>query len=205
MYSKRHIIILIAILVSGCSNSASNGVASGVLMPLTYNNNWTYGSVSTDSVTGKPYFTDTVSDTVKYTIFSIKSLWSGVVSTNDSEIGVPGRYYRNAADGLHYSDPGSNIDNLIAKYPANAGDTFQENFIITDENSPTPRDTSITVTVLATNASVTVPAGTFQCMKYASLPLGRSSISYYAPGVGLIEESDSSGKNKSLLLRYEVH
>jgi hypothetical protein len=203
MYSNRHIIILIAILASGCSNSTSNGVASGVLMPLAFDNNWTYEFVST--LPGKPFYTDTVSDTVEYTIYSLSSSWSGVVSTNDSEIGVPGRYYRNAADGLHYSEPGSNIDNLIAKYPANVGDTFQENVIVTDEGSPTPRDTMITVTVLATNSSVTVPAGTFQCMQYASLPLGVSSIRYYAPGVGLIEETDSSGKNKSVLLRYEVH
>jgi hypothetical protein len=200
MYSKRYIIILVAILVSGCSNSASNGVASGVLMPLTYDNNWTYGGVSTDSVTGKSYFTDTVTDSVKYTMFSINSLWSAVISTNDSEIGFPRRLYRNAADGLPYSDAGSNFDNLIAKYPANVGDAFQDSLVVTDESSPTPRDTAMTMYVLGTNETVTVPAGSFQCMKYGFAPFGGQSFLYYAPGVGLIEDSDSSGRNKLVLL-----
>src|SRR5439155_3060070 len=136
-------------------------------------NSWTYVIEPLDSAKGVPTFTDSI---IEFDTARGKN-WAVV---QRSSLGFP-FYYRIANDGLH---EGMLFDNLIAKYPARKGDQFVDSVLVFIDTIPIPTPGSATVFVVSNNETVTVPAGTFQTLRYDS-PLDLTfTDKYYAPGVG---------------------
>lgn len=197
----------IAFLLAACSNNndtSGNGSKMDVIMPLAIGNSWTYEVQPADSADGVPMFTDSVIgfDTingVQWALVQRSSLASSF-------------FYRDASDGLHKVetyDTAGIFDNLLAKYPAQTGDSYTDSLWIFYHNGG---DTnwkvmpgSATTTVLSINESVSVPAGTFHALKYEYLPSLSYPEQYYVPGIGMVEMDNLQGTVKYVLVHYSLH
>ncbi len=143
------------------------------IVPLAIGNNWTShfveydasGSVVDSGLTTTLVIGDSIiNDSTWYlisdsTTFGDSSLWT------------------NMDDGLwSWSDTTTPNAYLALKYPATAGESY-------------PLFDPVTVTVESTNASVTVPAGTFECYYYRMhVPIyGTIGRVWAAPNVGVVK------------------
>jgi hypothetical protein len=166
------LITVIAFLViwMGCSqDSPTSPKSSGPLWPLKVGNFWSYTETTSNNYykqTREVTETSGAAYTCKYTNY-----WrSGIGS------GYSGGYYEaeNRADG-YYED-----GEFQFKYPAKAGDKYQSG--------------NRSVTVKATDVSVTVPAGTFKSIEY---DFGNSTY-WVSPGVGLVKQVWGGNESKEL-------
>ena len=183
-------IILIAgiiILLNGCSKDnpvISSGTGIGIL-PLKIGNEWV------SSVETKVYYNgDTVnigfhSYDTSYTVIKLEMTIDGIKWYSDSTSDL---LMTNLADGLYFgsSSKGSFMKGIVFKYPCKAGDVFGSLLG--------------TMTVAATNVSVTTIAGTFECIQYRTIQqTSYSTITteyYLSPGIGIIKQtSDERDQN----------
>jgi uncharacterized protein DUF3108 len=127
---------------------------------------------------------------------------------------------------LHYSgndlvayDSSDKTSSIVLRYPMGS----DESIIVVDSIDQQGLRLQGTLRMLSTNASVTVPAGTFSCVKYEDLYLygadtfldtAQIIYRYYAPGVGLVmQEQYRYSPNdtppqiefSSKLLSYSLH
>jgi len=160
-------------------------------MPLAVGNSWSYDELPAAGFTG---------DTNNYTLSIIKD--TVMTLTIDSVIdigrwyrvtgfpGMPPTYYANRGNGfwqtfIHVDILGNVlVTDLIAKFPATIGDTYSRIF-------PPPLQTGSTdAEVMATDSTITVPAGTFKCYVYRVTLSSDSRLSFdafYAPGIGSVK------------------
>ncbi len=134
-----------------------NIVANDEIIPLAAGNKWVYNIKVFDSTNAQVY-ADVDSSWVERDTTLDNQLWYILVDEDG-----PFQIAANRDDGYYARDVTlasgtTNIDSvgeayLSAKYPVNAGETFS--------NKP-----GFTTEVLATDDSVTVPAGSFSCYKY---------------------------------------
>ena len=158
------------------SNIVTNSEPSKDIMPLAIGNQWQFEILRVDSA-GDPVSLDSQSTIiVSDTIISGQTWYhyrTDVIQSADLPV------LRNAGDGLWITGPdASDQPYLLAKYPAATGDTW------------TNASGNDTLTVRGTAVSVTVHAGTYECLEYAiHRSSGDSTINYYAPGTGLVKQT----------------
>jgi hypothetical protein len=176
--------LLAVLLVCGCSREPITGPdKQSVILPLAIGNQW-ISRVSNFSSTAIGVVTSTWMDTV--TVTGEETIDNERWFIIDSMVSRTNR-----SDGMWVKLRG--FDSwLVAKYPAAVGDTFSTR--VTPD--PFANDTTIIyLSVVSTSTSVTVPAGTFQCMEYKTNIAVRGSVLleaqedhyYFAPGIGMVK------------------
>jgi len=166
------------IFASCKKDDSEHGVTNGEkksIIPLAQGNEWNYRDINflSDDTT---YFSLSISgDTMIGSEHWYKEFY------NDSSNYI---FAMNKDDGHHFYTNGN--DNLVFKYPANAGDQFISN------------DSFDTTIVLNTATMITVPAGQFSCYEYKSLS-GNSgyTLLYVSAEVGIIKIIDYYNGNIS--------
>ncbi len=141
------IIIVVASLIflTACPDDPNSPSTPVEILPLALGNYWIMESLKLDSVGSvlrTTYDTLEINDEMTY---------QGKQYFMLTNVGV-----RNGSDGMyqliHDTENDTYQEVLTLKYPAKAGDVFMSG---SDE-----------ITVMATNISITVPAGTFKCYQY---------------------------------------
>jgi len=213
MFRYIYIVLLLAIVVGGCSETVSTDSHS-VIMPLKEGNAWVYIYTTYDSA-----------GNVKL-ILKQDSFYLGLPITKGSEHWYPAFYplrinqsdttfYVNKSDGLW--ETYFSLSHLKYKYPTSTNDTFDVTLV---RNWPAPGviEKSFTETVSASE-SISIPLGTFTCIHYRVHEQHIDSATmvvtddtnmgddYVSPGIGLIksvgEYSRLTGPPDSLRLeRY---
>lgn len=187
MNKKQTFLLLCYIFIAGCSSSFSSASShsassdSHSIVPLKEGNIFISKKDYYDLESAKFYSTRI--DTLK--------ILSKRILNNDTMFltNVNNQYVINRPDG-YWSEGGEVLE---AKYPGNVGDTFPSYTKITNEKPPD------TVTgywkIVAINEPVTVPAGTFNCIKYDSYhksiingKIHNRIITWWSPGFGLIKK-----------------
>lgn len=171
-------------VIQGCDKSATivdPPVSTDVIFPLAVNNEWVYT---------KKYFdtTGAISSQSNTTLSIVKDsvrLGEKIYVNNQSV------YFVNRTDGFWIFDITGKSDNqyLLLKYPCKLNETYNGAPTIYRNGVPNVA----TVTVASLNESVTVPAGTFTCIKYVveshDPATGKKDdrvINYCSPKTGLI-------------------
>jgi hypothetical protein len=154
---------------SGGGGSTSSTRSGGVILPLTVGNtwihNWTAGGV-TDTRSSSVFTTQIIGGQTTYR--------TGVLTAFNC--------YLNHSDGLYKYGDNSGVyasPRLYLKYPCAAGDSWSFD--------------GGTFTVLNTSRTVTVPAGTFDCILYYYRKVNTSgSVSvhyeYWCPDIGQVKQ-----------------
>jgi hypothetical protein len=177
--------VLFVIVLFGCEGNTDpndNNVSQDVIFPLAINNEWTYQDTYFDT-TGKIKRIENRSFAI---IKDSMRLGEKVFISNDGGVAA------NRADGFWSLNDGVNNDEQILKfkYPCKVGETYPGSY----HNSAAGEPDVATITVESINEIVTVPAGSYTCIKYVSeayFPtLGYKTdrrIYYIAPKVGIIK------------------
>jgi hypothetical protein len=202
----KYILLAFCFAIASCKSSteSNNPQSQDVIMPLAVGNMWAYHDQTFHKGISGSY-----DDTLKivFTIFFGKD--SAYKNKYDT-------YYQNKGDGLWIMPFGSSDFILSAKYPGNAGDVFGHDVtIITNESSPDPIDSAgADIRIDSVNATVTVPAGTYQCYKYnadyydSKHQLLIKENNYYSVNTGLIKrerfELDSASQLLKLNETYQL-
>lgn len=160
-------LMLTIFMVSSCNKANPVGPSSGQqIWPLKVGDTWAYRLTYFDT-------TGAVNDTANATLV----ITSDTLFDGDTwyQINWQADFYTNKSDGLWMTQFQTTpntvpiLPQLLWKYPANAGDSYDS------------------VTVESTNTSVTIPQGTYICYDYRdhynSKPV---SDNYLCPGVGRI-------------------
>jgi hypothetical protein len=150
-------LLLTAILIAGCFDSPTSSTSS-VIMPLKVGNQW-IGRVTSDS---------SGTSIVSYDTLTIVQ---EVVINNETWYKAnTGDFYINRANGL-LSTPNPNQSGDCAcnviQYPASRGDTIlAPEVLVLVPGNPEPVTQKVGREVLATDSTITVPAGSFSCYHY---------------------------------------
>lgn len=165
----------------GEKSFSREGLDTTVIMPLTIGDMWVYEVSALDTIDNmmKPVRIDTF-EVTRDTIIDGER-WFVV-----KDMTPPGGRVINREDGF-WQCRRDQEPFLFLKYPASPGDEYSWNI----------RDITVENRVIAADAEVTVPAGTFTCYKYTQLAdLQNIIVDYYfVPGVGGIrmEVFDKAG------------
>lgn len=98
-------------------------------------------------------------------------------------------------DDLMSGDFISEVDEFMLRYPIPSGETY----VSKDTTYSDSVRSRVTLRILSENEKVTVPAGTFDCIKYESIRMyGKPGVydttslsySYYAPHVGYVKQEE---------------
>ena len=165
-------------------------------MPLKLGNYWKMEHTLYDSL-GNVFYIDTTSqEVVRDTLLNNVHLFS---------FGSYKYYYTNNADGLWdyiFDSSGNEEHYLYLKYPCKAGDIY-------DYQTGRP---PVVVTVVSTNETVQVKAGSFSCILYRfDFPEIPSHTNIYATsGIGIVKSETFSKGNtyqdgESQLLEYQIN
>jgi|GEM_PF-5535959 len=153
---------------SGSSSSSSSNGSNTVILPLTVGNTWIYNVI-----------TSVGTDTLTTSVLDIVAL--GGVDTYRVGTNTQYNYYRNYSDGLYKFGDSTEIytsRRLFIMYPCVVGNTWSFN--------------GGTYRVNNLSRSVTVPAGTFNCIEYYYRRNTGSGVTehyeYWAPGIGQIRQ-----------------
>lgn len=170
--SIMHLVLFLFIILIAC-NTSGCGIPSifGVIQPLSVGDQWTYHygipSLSSESLT--------ISITKTIEIDGVELAESGNATAGYD-------YLRNHSDGLYiygtsfgmYATP-----QLFRKYPCSVGDTWSDALGGTYE-------------VQSISTSITVPAGTFDCIHYYYSYHNSTGHTehqlYYCSGVGMVRQ-----------------
>jgi len=172
--------------VVGCSDKDSvvDPGAPDTLMPLAVHNTWTYQDVPSP---GPPTAGGEV-----ITILGTKTI-DGELYFTIADNGV----LRNRNNGLfvaQYFDVGGFSDDLLFRFPIGDGESYTYDYI-----------SGGSVEILATRTTVTVPAGTFDCIKYTLTSVSHESYLCFAPGVGLVRTQGFDQPSESIeLVSFEL-
>ena len=175
------LVVSAVVIWTGCgeNNSMDGLVLPAVIMPLKAGNEWTYRRTVYNN--DLPVSVDT-SVLLIYRDTTIQNeTWYILYASGDRQM-LCNRDY-----GLWYWDIDSSAPCLLAKYPATVGDQW----ILYGD----------TVTVVSTNAKVSVPGGVYSCYQYLVSYSEHVVVDYgyydvdvdrwrsYAPNVGLVKDS----------------
>jgi hypothetical protein len=167
------LLLLNLITSSGCKKDDTfTNTNVEVILPLSVGNSWTY-KVTPYDTGGNPltYNLPDVGVQVYYDTLVGSDRWYSL-SQHRPAVGFDWR--SNKSDGLWQQDAYSRTY-LLYKYPANANETYSS--------------ASAQVTVLAVDQMVTVPKGTYACIKYKFVDLGARATfyAYVSPNLGEIK------------------
>src|SRR5688572_12768911 len=156
-------------VLSSCSDDpAASGGTVQQLFPLATGNSWTLQQTIYDDAGNV-----TNLDTSRMTIDSAGSLFghSGFHSSSDGDHGF--YYYQNDID-LRYQDPKNEEDNnIVMRYPM----AENEILVVKDTTTEDGYRTKEFIKMISENTSVSVPAGTFNCVTYINYRLyGNSTL-----------------------------
>lgn len=203
--------LLILLTLSACDDGSTNGdpvdnkpndsTIFHPLMSLKVGNTWDYRITDYNpdsSVIDNPYSDqwEIMRDTV---IGGVKTY---LIDADDGDyIG-----YANKEDGLYFWSSEDNWNqtlNRMVKYPVVKGELYHINM------DPThPQGSTYTVSVEETNVDVTVPAGTFKCVKIKMTndESGSWQIEYFSKNIGLIkgERMDSEEEGSPFYLSSKI-
>ncbi|MGB2868962.1 MAG: hypothetical protein WBD36_10955 [Bacteroidota bacterium] len=168
--------LTVLLLGLGCSKSSDNPVStvddtSNQILPLQVGNSWTYNVMTYDTAGIGTFYALINMVVVRDTTIGGER-WYIVSSSGSSGVGI----IKVKSDGLWYHSAAGNF--LGVKYPAADLSAFLLQ--------------SITVSVASNSASVTVPKGTFSCIKYG-VTQGTSFFGpgptdyYFSKGKGLVQ------------------
>lgn len=165
--------ISLIILSYSCDDSTTNSYFATRLIPFKLNNSWESVHFYYDSSGNVIDTLNTVDTILKDTVISGMRFYS---------YGSLIYYYTNKDDGVwlyEFSFGGTEEHYLYFKYPCNKGDTYP---------FPFGRPHAV-VSIISTNQSVQVEAGTFSCILYRFDLEGLDSYLniYIAPGIGIVK------------------
>jgi hypothetical protein len=165
-------LLLAALLIGGCVDQPTSSTSS-VIMPLKVGNQW-IGRVSADSAGAAFIGYDTI--TIVQEVIINNERWYKA-NTGD--------FYINRADGL-LSTPTPNLSGdcpcAIIQYPASRGDTLllpEVQVLVPDSTDPVTQ--KIGREVLATDSTISVPAGSFSCYHYMMKLYSPSNAKFVYP------------------------
>lgn len=165
--------LLLALLalsnLTGCSEDpVPSGGTIQQLFPLSVGNSWTLQQTIYDDAGNV-----TNTDTSRMTIDSTGTVFghSGFYFSSDGDHGF--YYYQNGID-VRYQDPKDEQDNsIVMRYPM----AENEILVIKDTTTEAGYRTKEFIKLISENTSVTVPAGTFNCLTYIKYRLyGNSTL-----------------------------
>jgi hypothetical protein len=157
-----------------CDDSTTNSYFATSLIPFKLNNSWESVHFLYDS-SGIPFYADThVTQIVKDTVISGTRFYKYGKYSID--------HYTAKADGIwlyEFHLDSTEEHSLYFKYPCKKGDTYP--FTLGRPHA--------VVSILSTNQSVQVEAGTFECILYRFDLDGLDSYLdfYAAPGIGIVK------------------
>ncbi len=201
---------LLLIFQSGCSDvnpitSGSNNYIS-TLYPLKVGNVWNYHLIeyrSSGQIRSEKDFTQSVVDSIPHSAAITAYLVASSLK-NDTLI----QYYQNGTD-LYTGYPDASEYDLMMRYPMNVGQTI----VLREDQSP-DYVSRLLLQYRSSNESVTVGAGTFNCVRFDYIFLAGSSNStldtasttamYFALNTGLVEQKDYFYEGGSKYLRYHA-
>ena len=175
---KKLYIIIIVILLGACDHT-SETKKNASLIPLTVGTQWEFVGKTYHDAWGNPL--QNIIDTTISKIHQLREI-DGIqyAVLNNSLINfIAYQLTDSALYTINYFNNSATKDTLdIHKYPTKTGDQW------------TVTNTSRVITVVSTSESITVPAGTFQCIKYRidqiDSPENYYNIEYLAVGVGFV-------------------
>ena len=186
------LIIALTFLIPNCSNLTDpEENDEKVIMPLSVGNEWIYeiSYVSYNFHTGPDtmsFYTNNYPDTSEQKVLNKKIIETQIGFVEVYAVGTDYwsdlKFYSNTCIGLvQYRWDNQNeiyyASNLLAKYPADIGDTWQY-------------DGNQACQCISTNEKLKTPAGTFKCYVYEVVDESASDNNhkrfYYAPNIGLI-------------------
>ena len=170
------LVLTLLLFVLGCSKKSDNPVSTvddttNQILPLQVGNSWTYNVMTYDTAGTGTFYALINMVVVRDTTIGGER-WYIVSSSGASGVGI----LKVKSDGLWYHSAAGNF--LGIKYPAADLSAFLMQ--------------SITVSVVSNSASVTVPKGTFSCIKYG-VTQGTSFFGpgptdyYFSKGKGLVQ------------------
>lgn len=210
--------LFLVLLFSACKSPANSSGAgdTGVLIPLAVGNTWT-----SDEVVFFPDGSTKNDPNVTLAIEPVARVSNGITFYfYDSTV-----YLSNRSDGVYATDPSLLFSQLYFKYPANIGDTFRSEHdtsfgVVFVHNKDSIVQGVSQFIVTGKDVPITVPAGTYSCLKYQTdwvdIHSGKSysrNIEYFAPNVGEIMKEqytiDSTNSlqllTRSRLLKVTLH
>ena len=166
------LIVSLTLLNYSCNENSTDSNSSDSLIPFKLNNSWEYSHFIYDT-SGNVMGTFTATERIiKDTIISDIHFYKYDNSA---------RHLTSKQDGIwmyFISDTGVGESSLYYKFPCKAGDIYN----VTIGRPPA------VASVLSTNDTVTVEAGTFNCILYRfEFDIDHFSNTYIAPGIGIIK------------------
>ena len=168
-------LLLSVLLVASCGDKSTNPKPTSVLMPLAIGNQWEYAITDYDTNSVVISVDTVLMEIVKDTVIQNMTFY---ILTADGVRNPELFWPSNQSEGIWLFIPFDSTLSLGFKYPASVGDRA-----IFGQDS---------MVVASANASVTVPAGTFQCYQYNtySSGTGLEQIWYFSPNRGLVKTED---------------
>lgn len=175
--SRRGFFIILFLVVAGCDNGVGPVPTDSRILPLSVGNSWNYAvtwarldSIApADSVTMRVRALDTVMSFIGY---QVENLIVGPFTMNEMMLaGRPDGLY--IGEWGHTVPPQEPVVRRILPYPTRQGDTV--------------RYASYTIETESVHTPVTVPAGSFQCIKYvARIDTSVVGLIWIEPDVGIV-------------------
>lgn len=170
------IVTCLLIALSACSDGPTDTTDDPrVIIPLAVGNQW-WGKIVYYDSTGTAVDTATLGYRISGDTLIDGQVWAmWELTLNDTVLGSAP--VRNTKEGYWFGSA------LQIKYPASEGDTYQW-----VSGSPESPGDTVDVTVVETNLSVSVPAGSFTCYIYRDHVGDRVSCDkYLSPNLGYIK------------------
>ncbi len=183
----RMIAILAVVLLVGCGEDKPCCHVPSTILPLELGKQWV-GTVTDYDSLGGIHYIDTVTFVITRDTIISGQRWfireginEGPNKGGDSYVGGYS-LLAERGDGIwtYYGDQSTVEQCLLYKYPVTAGDSYSY-----------CDNTDMTITVLSTNESVSVPAGDYQCycyqMQFDFGDFTATEVMYLAPNVGMVK------------------
>ena len=179
-----------SLLLSCNKNPIAPNTIRTILIPLAVGNEWDMVRTGFDSI-GTVTSTEAESILIKADTTIAGQHWFY------RDYGIYYFAYQNTETGVltRLISPYADTNALIYfKYPTQVGDTYGHPWVIESPDHASMTDTAEQTTVLSTDEVITVPAGTFHCIKYHTilLPFGSNFYfdEYVSPNYGWIRTDE---------------
>ena len=188
------LLIMSSFVITGCGDDDDNNDNNSIY-PLAVGNTWVSRDSTYTFIEGLGGSFEIEIDTL---IINSTGVFDGNTYYGDSTDG----WSRNTNDGVYNWNDSLGIEELIVLYPVSVGDKFYSSMI------------NDTVEVLSTSFNVTVPAGSFECVRYQGMneSLGNMVMDFYlSAGVGMVKmemSTSSAGYDMTMISKlqsYNIH